>query len=65
MIFYRTGSTDPHFNLAFEEYTVRAAGDETVFMLWQNSPSVIIGRNQNAFAEIDIAFAVDEFDFFS
>ncbi len=57
MIFYRTGSTDPHFNLAFEEYTVRAAGDETVFMLWQNSPSVIIGRNQNAFAEIDIAFA--------
>ncbi|MBQ7222249.1 MAG: lipoate--protein ligase [Bacteroidales bacterium] len=48
-------STDPYRNLAAEEYIFERF-DEPVFRLWQNSPSVIIGQNQNALAEIDYAY---------
>lgn len=43
---------DPHLNLAIEEFLLENSDDD-VFMLWQNSPTVVIGRNQNAYAEIN------------
>lgn len=43
---------DPHYNLAVEEYLFSTSSEE-VFLLWQNSPTVVIGKNQNAFAEIN------------
>lgn len=49
-------SNDPYFNLACEEWLLQHA-DGDVFMLWQNSPSVILGLSQNAFAEVNIPFA--------
>jgi len=50
-------STDPHFNMAFDEFCLdRLQADEPVFYLWQNRPSVIIGLNQNPFAEVDIPY---------
>lgn len=55
MKLYRNDSTDPYFNLAAEQYLLDTE-DEPVFMLWRNDRSVIIGRNQNAYAEIDRAF---------
>lgn len=55
MKLYKNGRTDPYFNLAAEEYLLTAE-DEPVFMLWQNERSVIIGRNQNAYAEINRGF---------
>jgi len=45
-------SIDPAFNLAAEEYLL-CRRRENVIMLWRNDRSVIIGRNQNAVAEID------------
>ena len=48
-------TTDPYLNLAIEEYLFLHADDD-VFMLWQNSPTVVIGKNQNAFAEINMDF---------
>ena len=54
-------STDPYFNLALEEYLVKNLNfNEDFFILWQNSPSVIIGRNQNVFEEIDIKLAIQK-----
>ena len=44
-------SYDPYFNLAVEEYLFSHETDD-VFMLWQNEPTVVIGKNQNAYAEI-------------
>lgn len=49
-------STDPYLNLAIEEYLFLNT-KEPVFMLWQNAASVIIGKNQNAYAEIDREYA--------
>ena len=44
---------DPYYNLAVEEYLFQTAEDE-VFMLWQNEPTVVIGKNQNAYAEVEL-----------
>lgn len=48
-------SLDPYFNLASEEYLLEStAGDS--FMIWRNEKSVIIGKNQNTYAEVDRDF---------
>lgn len=50
-------STDPYFNMAMEEYSIRQLpADDNYFMLWQNQPAVIIGRNQNTIEEINSSF---------
>ena len=46
---------NPHLNLAIEEYLFLHADDE-VFMLWQNDKTVVIGKNQNAYAEINKSY---------
>ncbi len=44
--------TNPWFNIAAEEYLLRNMQDDC-FMLWQNEPSVIVGKHQNTMAEIN------------
>ena len=44
--------TEPAFNLALEDVLLSGAGED-VAVLWQNRPSVIIGRNQNTWKEIN------------
>ena len=57
MRFLRNNSTDAHYNMAFDEYCLeRFPSDETVFYLWRNAPSVIIGRNQNVYAEVNLPY---------
>lgn len=48
-------TNDPAWNLAAEEYLL-AQRTEPFFRLWQNADSVIIGRHQNAYAEIDLDY---------
>lgn len=55
MVVYRNNNTDPYFNLAAEEYLLNNA-KEDVFMLWRNEGAVIIGKNQNAYAELDLDY---------
>lgn len=54
MKYLRLNSLDPYLNLAIEEYLFKNS-DEDVIMLWQNGPSVVVGKNQNIRAEVDIA----------
>ena len=56
MKYIRLNSTDPYYNLALEEYLLNNSDDD-IFMLWQNSPVVVIGRNQNAYAEVNLEYA--------
>lgn len=56
MFYLETGSTDPAYNLAFEEYVLRHQTRGSYLILWQNHNAVIIGRNQNAEAEINRPF---------
>ena len=50
-------STDPHFNLAFDEYCLQQyRSDEDFFYLWRNRPAVIIGLNQNAYSEVNLNY---------
>lgn len=55
MIIIHRKSTNPYFNLAAEEYLVKHI-NEPCFMLWQNSPSVIIGKHQNPLKEVNLEF---------
>ena len=50
-------NTDPRYNLALEEYVLKNVNIvEDIILLWQNEPSVIIGRNQNTIEEINSSF---------
>lgn len=60
MLYIRNDSISPYYNLAFEEYVLKNLKDEESFiLLWQNEPSVIIGRFQNTIAEINTEY-IDE-----
>lgn len=49
-------SDDPYFNMAVEDYLVHNPDlNEDIFMLWQNRPTVVVGRHQNSHAEINLA----------
>ena len=57
MKYLQNNSTDPHFNMAFDEFCLeQLKADEPVFYLWQNRPSVIIGLNQSAYAEVNLPY---------
>ena len=48
-------TTDPTYNLAVEEAlfdSLSSVGEE-YFLLWQNAPSVIVGRHQNTLEEVN------------
>ena len=56
MRFLINNCTDAAFNLALEELLTREFPEEFL-MLWRNSSAVIVGKNQNTFAEVNAEFA--------
>ncbi|NLD96327.1 MAG: lipoate--protein ligase [Synergistaceae bacterium] len=58
MYFIEGQSHDPAFNLALEEYLYRSVdeGHPGYFLLWQNAPSIIVGRFQNTAQEVNRPF---------
>lgn len=54
----RLHTVDPYRNLAIEEYLFRHATDD-MFLLWQNDRTVVIGKNQNPYVELDLDFIRD------
>jgi lipoate-protein ligase A len=57
MRFLTNPSTDPWYNMSFDEYCLEQyAPDDNYFYLWRNRPSVIIGLNQNAYSEVNLGY---------
>ena len=52
MLLIENPSTDPVYNHALEEYLLKNL-QEDVVMVWQNVPTILIGRNQDALCEYD------------
>ncbi len=48
-------NNDPFFCLATEEYLLKNFEDD-IFMLWQSEKTVVLGKHQNAMAEINYPF---------
>lgn len=59
MLYFETNSTDPAYNLAFEEYILTHFRKGNILILWQNDNAVIIGRNQNTAEEINQQFVTE------
>ena len=51
-------SSDPYLNLALEEFLIRnlACGDEDYLLLYINEPSVVLGKNQSIYKEINFEY---------
>ncbi len=55
MLYIRNDNTDPFYNQAFEEYIFEHCNpEEDILLLWINAPSLICGRYQNVFQEINM-----------
>lgn len=58
MIYIETDSTDVYYNFAVEYYfAMEKQLDDTVFLFWRTTPTLMIGQYQNVFEEIDKPYA--------
>ncbi len=55
MLFIKHDNTNPFINHAIEEFLMNRF-NEDCFMLWKNDKSILIGRNQNAYNEINLNY---------
>lgn len=57
MKIFKNDSTDPHYNMALDEWMLACMDcEEPVLRIWRNSPSVIVGANQNVFSEVNLDY---------
>lgn len=56
MIFVENIRTDPYQNLALEQWLMDHF-DEDSFILWRTQKSIILGKNQNIYTEINLPYA--------
>jgi lipoate---protein ligase len=55
MLCIQLKNNDPFFCLAAEEYLMKNFSED-IFMLWQSENTVVVGKHQNALAEINYPF---------
>ncbi len=55
MLCIKHRSTDPYFNIATDEFIFKHLKKDC-FMLWQNDNAIIVGKHQNALAEINLDY---------
>ena len=55
MLIIQQTLTNPYFNIASEEYLLMNSSED-FFIIYCNEPSIIVGKHQNAIAEINLEF---------
>lgn len=55
MILVMNPSTSAYFNLACEEYLAKKT-QEDMFMVWTSEPSILLGKHQNAYSEVNMEY---------
>jgi lipoate-protein ligase A len=53
MVIYYNPITDPYYNLALEEILLKQS-DLDFMLLWSNKPTVVCGKHQNIYAELQL-----------
>lgn len=53
MLYIKNESTNPYFNLAMEEYLFNLDDGQSYVLLWQNEPTIVVGKHQNTAEEIN------------
>ncbi|ERJ82698.1 lipoyltransferase and lipoate-protein ligase [Peptostreptococcaceae bacterium oral taxon 113 str. W5053] len=59
MIYIENNEHNPSYNLALEEFAFHHFIGENVFLLWMNSPVIVVGKNQNTLQEINMEYVRD------
>jgi lipoate-protein ligase A len=60
MLYIRNESTNPYFNLAMEEYLFNLDDDNDYVLLWQNEPTIVVGKYQNTAEEINSEYVKEK-----
>lgn len=60
MIIIDSPSNNAYFNIALEEYLLYKYPTETLFLLYINAPSIIVGKFQNTLAEINLDYVTEQ-----
>lgn len=59
LFIYTTSCTNPYINLSFEELLLKNFNNETkALFVWKNEPTIVLGRNQNPWKEINLKHAI-------
>lgn len=60
MLYIKNESTNPFFNLAMEEYLFNLDDDNDYVLLWQNEPTIVVGKYQNTAEEINSEYVKEK-----
>lgn len=61
MIYIETGSSDPYFNFGAEYYFSDVAPlDDLVFLFWRTEPTLMLGKYQNPYEELNLKLAKEK-----
>jgi len=52
---YISSSKNPYHNLSIEEYFFDTNVNDTIFYLWQNDNTVVVGKHQNLLKEVNVS----------
>jgi len=60
MLYIRNESNNPYYNLAFEEYLFNLDDNKNYMLLWQNEPTIVVGKYQNTAEEINSEYVKEK-----
>ncbi|MDD3705316.1 MAG: lipoate--protein ligase [Clostridiaceae bacterium] len=60
MLYIKNESTNPFFNLAMEEYLFSLDDNNDYVLLWQNEPTIVVGKYQNTAEEINSEYVKEK-----